>query len=405
MRIGWISSSLPYLPSAGGFRIAGANLIRRISRRHSVDLISLTRDDDEQHSDWIARYCDSVVTIPCAQSKFIRRVADFVSGYVCGGELSCRSALQYALGHCFEERNWDVLHVEGGLVGGFIPARFPIAKVLSVHDAEVLRCQEILRCAIGPRGRVHYHARVYYQRRYARLVYPRFECCVHVAERDVAFNKKLVPGAKFKMIPYGVDGDYFKPMAIKKERFALVFHGHLNYPPNIQASIEFANDIFPLIQRECPDSSFHLVGASPAREIRRLTTRPGSKVSADLSDLRATVCSAEVYVSAVRYGSGIKNKILEAMAMRLPIVGYAGSTAGIECVSGKHILVADGPQQFAACVLDLLNRPDRANQIAKAGRELVEERYSWESAASAYETLYAEVIAERAARSKQRRAH
>jgi glycosyltransferase involved in cell wall biosynthesis len=216
-----------------------------------------------------------------------------------------------------------------------------------------------------------------------------------VAERDVAFNRVLVPNAKFAMIPYGVDVDYFHPLPIEKEPAALVFHGHLGYPPNVQAAIEFGDQILPLILREVPNLIFHLVGASPVGEIRKLALRRGIKLSADLPDLRSALSSAQLYVCALRYGTGIKNKILEAMAMQLPIVGYPGSMAGIECTPGRDLIVANTPEQFAIEVLDLLRRPKRASQLAQAGRKLVEEKYSWASMAVAYENLYQQVIAER----------
>ena len=398
MRIGWLSSSLPYLPARGGFGISGANLISRLSRRHSIDLISLLRDEDAQYVHWIAKYCNSVVTIPVKRENLPRRLANFVSAYTLGKQLNCRSELEPAVRSGFESNRWDVLHVEGGFVGGLVPTDIPVAKVLSLHDSEILRAQEMLKCDISFRHWVRYTARQYYEHRYERLIYPRFERCLLVAERDLAFNRRIVPKAAFAMISHGIDLEYFQPLPVPKEKATLVFHGHLGYPPNIQAAVEFADKIFPAIRRDVPEAIFHLVGASPAVEVQKLASRPGIKLSADLPDLRSALCSAQIYVCALRYGSGIKNKILEAMAMQLPIVGYPGSTAGIDCVAGRHLLVADNPEQFAAQVLDLFKRPERAREIAEAGRQLVQENYSWEARAAAYEDLYRQVIEERHAR-------
>jgi glycosyltransferase involved in cell wall biosynthesis len=403
MRIGWISSSLPYLPARGGFGISGANLISRLSRRHSIDLISLLREGDAQHVPWIAKYCNSVFTIPVKRASFPRRMANFVSAYGLGKQLNCRSELEGAIRSGFDSYRWDVLHVEGGFVGGLVPTDLPIAKVLSVHDSEILRAQEMLKCDISFRTRLRYTARQYYEHRYERLVYPRFERCLLVAERDLAFNRRIVPKATFAMISYGIDLNYFQPLAVPKQKATLVFHGNLGYPPNIQAAIEFADKIFPLIRRNMPDASFHLVGASPAVEVQKLTSRPGIKLSADLPDLRSALCSAQIYVCALRYGSGIKNKILEAMAMHLPIVGYPESTAGIDCIPNQHLLVADNPEQFAAQVLDLFKRPERAREIAEAGWQLVRENYSWEARAKAHEDLYLQVIDERHSRTNGNR--
>jgi len=112
---------------------------------------------------------------------------------------------------------------------------------------------------------------------------------------------------------------------------------------------------FPLILREVPAATFHLVGANPGPKVQALASRTGIKLSANLPDLRSAVCSAQVYVCAIRHGTGLKSKMLEAMAMRMPIVAYhPGSTVGIDCVYGKHLLAAETPQEFAAHVVELL---------------------------------------------------
>ncbi len=399
MNIGWISQALPYLPSRGGFRLYGGNLILRLSRRHRIDLVSLLCDDDAQNLDWARQYCASVNTVPVNGIGLSRRFASALSGYLWGKPLNHRAPFNSIVEAGLKSRKWDVLHIEGGFVGGLVPPEFPLAKVLSVHDSEVLRAQEMLNCGLPLRKRFDCLVRKYWEPRYERLVYPRYERCVVVADRDRAFVQELVPRARIALIPYGTDAEYFYPVPVEKEHATLVFHSHLGYPPNIQAALEFANEIFPLVRRERPDATFHLVGADPDPRIQALTLRPGIKLSPNLPDLRPAVCSARIYVCAIRYGTGLKSKVLEAMAMQMPIVAYhPGSTVGIDCIYGKHLLAAENPQEFAAHVLDLLRYPDRADQIALAGRHLVEEKYSWESRACAYEELYQQVIEERRGR-------
>jgi glycosyltransferase involved in cell wall biosynthesis len=397
MKIGWISSSLPYLPSRGGFRISGANLIKRLSKRHTIDLIAILREDDANHLDWVAPYCESVATFPLRQRSVAARAANFVSTYAVGKQLNARAEMHGEANRGFQSKQWDVLHVEGGFAGGVVPAELPLAKVLSVHDAEVLRAEEMLHCELSFRQKMNYRLRKITEPRYERFVYPRYERCVVFAERDREFNERLIPEAKFTVIPNGIDLDFYQPQPVEKQPATLVFHGHLSYPPNVQAALEFANEVFPLIQAQVPGAVFSLVGASPAPEIRALASRPGITLAADLPDLRAALCAAAVYVCPVRFGTGIKNKILEAMALGLPIVGYPGSTAGIDCASGTHLFVVNEPQEFANQVLALLSAPGVATRIARAGRRLVEEKYSWEARAAEYERLYEQVIAERRA--------
>jgi glycosyltransferase involved in cell wall biosynthesis len=292
------------------------------------------------------------------------------------------------------------LHVEGAYAGGLVPAELPIAKVLSVHDSWTLRFDEMLKCSQNFRDKANNLLGKFCEPRWERLIYPRFERTTVVAGPDLDAVRKTAPNAKVDLIPYGTDTEYLHPVPVEKQQNELVFHSHLGYAPNIEAALEFANDILPLILREVPTATLHLVGANPDPKVKALASRPGIRLSANLPDLRPAVCSASVYVCAIRHGTGLKSKMLEAMAMRMPIVGYhPGSTVGIDCVHGKHLLAAETPQQFAAHVVDLLRHPDKAEAIAQAGRQLVEEKYSWESRAQAYEELYEQVIQERRAAS------
>jgi glycosyltransferase involved in cell wall biosynthesis len=296
------------------------------------------------------------------------------------------------LGEC--ARDWDVMHVEGGYAGGIVPD-LPLAKVLSLHDSWTLRCAEMLQCAHTVREKLYYRLLSLHEPRFERLVYPRFERVTVVAPPDVDEVRRVVPDCRVELIPYGTDTEYFHPVDVPKDPHTLVFHSHLGYAPNIEAALEFANDIFPIVRQRVPDAVFHLVGANPDPKIQELAARPGIRISANLPDLRPAVCAGQVYVCAIRHGTGLKSKMLEAMGMRLPIVGYPGATVGLAVAHGVHVLEARTAEQFAAYTVELLLDRGKAQAMAAAGRRLVEEQYSWESRAHAYEELYERVIEER----------
>lgn len=401
MNILMLSQALPYLPSRGGFRLYGANLIRQLSQRHRVDLVSLLVDDDRDHLEWARQYCASVATVETHDTSAVSKVGNFVATTLRGRPMRHYTAVDSLLKAGLDSKRWDVLHVEGTFAAGLVRQELGLPKVLSVHDSWTLRCTEMLKCAQTLRERLYYRLLNYHEPRYERLVYPRYDRVTVVASPDLAELRRVVPNCRVDLIPYGTDTDYFHPVAVDKEPATLVFHSHLGYAPNIEAALEFANDILPLIRRQVPTATFHLVGAQPGPKIMELVSRPGIKISANLPDLRPAVCSGQIYVCAIRHGTGLKSKMLEAMAMRMPIVGYPGAIVGLDgSVAGKHYLVAQDPQGFAAHVVGLLHEPARADQMAKAGRELVEERYSWESRARAYEDLYQQVIKERELRTQ-----
>lgn len=395
MNIGFVSEALPYLPSVGGFRLYGANLIRHLAPRHQIDLVSLLTEDDHVHLAWAGQYCRSVQTIPVKGAGLVPRLANLISTYGWGRPLHPRQALASALERGLQERRWDVLHIEGAYAGALVDPRLRVAKILSAHDSRTLRSREMQACATTLREKTYHRLLRFVQPRYEGLVYPRFDCCVFVAPRDVQAAREVAPGIRTALIPNGVDTEHFHPMNVPKESATLVFHGHLGYVPNVSAAVDFADSIFPLVRQQMPEAIFHMVGADPHPRITALRSRPGIRVSANLPDLRPALCSGSVYVCAVRHGTGVKNKLLEAMAMRMPIVSTPSAIAGIEVVPGTHLLAADDPATFAGHIVGLLRDPGAAGRLASAGRRLVEDQYSWSSRAHDFERLYEGAIHER----------
>lgn len=401
MNIGFLSQALPYLPSRGGFRLYGANLIRHLSRHHSIHLVSLLIEDDAEYLHWARQYCTSISTIPLSAYRRLLSPASALYAHFTGTPLQQLLPIRRLLAQ--HVGSWDVLHVEGGYAGGTVPMLLPIAKVLSLHDSWTLRCREMLKCSKSLREQLYYTWLSYEEPRYERLVYPRFERCTVVANPDASEIRRIVPRARVDLIPYGTDTEYFHPMPVAKQADTLVFHSHLGYAPNIEAALELANNILPIVRHYVPAATLHLVGADPDARVRALGTRPEIRLSANLPDLRPAVCSAQVYVCPIRHGTGLKSKMLEAMAMQLPIVGYPGAVVGLSGIPGTHYLVAASAMDFAMQVVELLTQPDRAAALASAGRHLVEREYSWESRAQAYATLYARVIEERRAHTQHTR--
>lgn len=396
MRICIVSQALPYLPSRGGFRLYGANLIRCLSQRHEIDLISLLQEGDRDHLDWPSRYCSHVETIEVARPPLSMRAANFLAGYASGRGLHQREKLAKILFPAIAAGRWDAIHFEGGYVASLVGGRLHVPAVLSLHDSWTLRCREMRACARTWNERLYYAALAAREPRFERQLYPQFDSCTVVADPDLAELRRVVPGLRAELIPYGTDAEYFRPLPVEKQPANLVFHGHLGYAPNIEAVTEFAHEIFPLVRRHAPAATFHIIGADPAPQVRALVGLDGVELSENLPDVRPGVCAGSIYVCPIRHGTGLKSKVLEAMAMRMPIVAYhPGSTVGIDCAHDEHLMAAETPEAFAQHVLTLLREPLRADRLAKAARALVAQKYSWESRAAAYENLYRRLQAER----------
>jgi glycosyltransferase involved in cell wall biosynthesis len=183
-------------------------------------------------------------------------------------------------------------------------------------------------------------------------------------------------------------------MSVQKEPCELVFHGNLGYLPNVDAVQGFLDEVLGLIRSRFPGTTFRVIGANPVRAIRELEECGQIRLSPNLEDLRPSVCAGTVYVCPVRRGSGLKNKLLEAMAMAMPVVCYPESASAIEGIDGQHFLIATTPKQFAEHVVNLLRNPSRGMTLGIEARRLMIEKYSWDCRARTYETLYETVRGE-----------
>lgn len=392
MNIIFIAQALPFIPAHDGFRLYGANLIRCLSKRHTIDLISLAQPDEREHLRWAERYCHTIAIAGLHRPQLTERVKNIASTYAAGKPLLFRREIDWLVRAVMKHRNAQVLHVEGGWAGGLIPDDLAAVRILSLHDSWTLRCLEMRNSSRNWRERIRYGLLSLVDPRYERLIYSRFDRCVVVAHRDAKALRTVVPDSKVSVIPNGIDTEYFHPVRKASQAVRLVFHGNLSYAPNIACAVEFARDIFPKILAKSPQAEFHIIGAQPDAQIRDLTGMPQVFLSADLPDLREAVGSGTVYVCPMRYGSGVKNKLLEAMALGVPVVCYPNAMRGIECMPDKHFLEAKDVESFAACVLALIASPLRAKALAEAARAFVSENYSWESRARAFEQLYSEAL-------------
>jgi glycosyltransferase involved in cell wall biosynthesis len=177
----------------------------------------------------------------------------------------------------------------------------------------------------------------------------------------------------------------------------------MSFHANVTAALHFVRRIFPLIRAARPDARLCIVGSDPPRAIRALGSDPAISVTGYVPDLREALGRATVAVCPVTVKVGIQNKVLEAMAMGVPVVSTREGVEGLETEPGRDLLVADSPAGFAEHVCRLLADPGLRARLGSAGRRYVEAQHRWDVAASRLEDLYSEAISSRRhARSHER---
>jgi len=187
--------------------------------------------------------------------------------------------------------------------------------------------------------------------------------------------------ARVTVVPNGVDTVAFPYREDGRLPGRIVFAGNLGYFPNVDAARWLARDIFPRVRAVVPAAELRLVGARPARAVRALAALPGVSLAVAVPAMAPELAAATVAVVPVRAGSGLQNKVLEAMAAGTPVVTTPRAAAALDAQPGEHLLVAEDAAGLAAAALDLLANAARARALARAARALVERRYRWEDSA------------------------
>jgi polysaccharide biosynthesis protein PslH len=279
---------------------------------------------------------------------------------------------------------FDVVHAQLVRTAPYLPGPEGPPVVLDLIDALSANLARRARQERGPLAPVA----AWEATRLARFEHELIErtarsLVVSAAERDA-----LGGGPRIAVVANGVDTDAFAYDDSPRPPARLLFFGNLGYFPNIDAVRWLVSDIFPRVRATVPEAELRLVGARPARAVRALARAPGVSLAAAVPAMAPEVAGATVALVPMRAGTGLQNKVLEAMAAGTPVVATPPAIAALDVRAGEHLLVADDAPGVAAAAVALLRDPARARVMAAAARALVERRYSWEDSAGGVEAAW-----------------
>ncbi len=206
-------------------------------------------------------------------------------------------------------------------------------------------------------------------------------------------DRELIPhhlNKKITVIPNGVDTDYFKPVKTNKT-VDLIFSGNMGYPPNIDGAVYLVREIMPLVWKEDPGVRVAIVGATPAQQVRSLASDRVS-VTGWVEDIRSQYGASKVFVAPMRIGTGLQNKVLEAMAMQLPCITSPLANKALNAINGKHLLIGRNTKEYAEHILSLLRNSDVRENLADNGYQFVLKKFNWQSNGKMLESV---IVAEK----------
>lgn len=297
-------------------------------------------------------------------------------------------SLEKYVQHVLADRPIGTIYVFSGQMAQYVPGDFAGRVVADLVDVDSAKFE-----AYGARGRGF---RSWMERREARLLQlEEARICasadvtllVSRAEAELLRSRAKVDEACVRSMGNGIDAALFDPSAVAPEPRMLahagpriVFTGQMDYAPNIEAASRAIDRIMPMVRAICPHATLHIVGRNPPPSLTAKSGRDGIEVWGRVDDIRPWLAAADFALVPLEIARGVQNKVLEAMAMALPVVLSPGAATGIEALDGRDFTVRENDGGMAQAILDLAAAPDTARAMGQAAREWILANASWEAA-------------------------
>jgi glycosyltransferase involved in cell wall biosynthesis len=390
LRILICASEAP-LPPVNGFRVMLKALVREVRREHEVRMLAFrspgqeapaTGEDDMQLLPR-PKGLDPTAILQMARAAAHGRPlrADRLGAPMVEPFLSQLSAFKP-----------EVVHVTSGRLAGLGRVLVARPAVLGALDAMHLNVEARAVVATGLRKRL-LGAEVGRVRKFEASEYGRFSHVVVVTEADRAALLEVDSSLDITVIPNGVDVAFFTPEAeasVDPQR--IVFTGVMSYAPNVLAAEFLAREIFPRVCTAWPEARLAIVGRSPTPRVRALADLPGVEVTGEVPDIRPWLTGSRVYACPMTSGTGIKNKLLEAMACGLPCVVTPLALQGLDVVVEKHMLVGSSAGEIAREIGRVLRDADLAARLGSASRRYVCSEHDWSTVSRRYLRVWEEAV-------------
>jgi len=379
MRIFFIARRVPYPPDRGD-KITTFNELRHLARTHEVHVFCLADGlEDLENVAGALRYAREVTAVPVhpLRSK-LRALLALANGTPLSVAMMAEPVLRAEVVRRYAELRPELMFVYSSNVAQFAEPFTNVTRIMQFADLDSLKWTRYAESTPPPMKWVYAlegRRLLRYERRIARS-FTHSLVCTEVEKRDF---EEAIPDAPVSIVGNGVDLEHFRSTGAPKKAGGIVFTGVMDYFPNVDAVEWFCTDVLPRIRREMPDVSFVICGSRPNATVQALGALSGVRVTGRVPDVRPYLDSAEIFVAPLRIARGIQNKVLEAMAMGLPVVSSVAAWRGTGISRGEGIEATDDAAAFAGHVVRLLREPGYRAAMSASARRVVERDFSWDA--------------------------
>jgi hypothetical protein len=378
MNILYVCHRFPFPPKRGG-KIRPFNMIRHLTASgHRVTVCSLSRSHDEAlegqgieahcaqfemgHVREWAQVARMVVRLPLPTPSSM--------GYFYSPELADKVRTQLGT------NSWDLIFVHCSSVAQYVEHVDNVPKILDFGDMDSQKWLEYANYKPFPLSmgyRLEGAKMLAAEKRLAR----KFDLCTATTRAEWETLNAYGTGAPTDWFPNGVDSDFFTPTDGRHDANTISFIGRMDYYPNQECMSRFCAQTWPLLKAKRPEMRLLIVGADPSPAMRELGNLAGVTVTGSVPDVRPYIRGSALMVAPLNIARGTQNKILEAMAMGVPVVTSSVAAGGVDAEAEQHLLVADTPQACFEAILRIVDNPQERQRLATAGRERMLSHHAW----------------------------
>ncbi len=372
---------MPYspVPKTFGGALRIYYLLKNLASEHQVTALAFgTPRKQKLFEEEFGDLLEEIHIVPEPHSKHFKRLAQCYSVFRPGSYsmLACYSPkMQNKLDELLAGNDFDAVHTEFPFMGQY-EMKSDVIKILDAHNVEHDNFRRMgMKCR-------HPIKKWFYRKEYEKVkreevdIINQQDMLLTTSETDLKLLRQHVENVPGFVVPNGVDSTFFTPSDRQEEPFSMVFTGMMGYTPNHDGMLWFLDEIFPRILRKKPEAKVYIVGNRPPEALKKRRS-DNIVVTGFVDDVRPYVWKSAIFVVPLRMGSGTRLKVVEALAMKKPVVSTSIGCEGIDVEHGKSILIEDDPAEFASAVVTLMEEKELALRLSRAGYKLVQSTYDW----------------------------
>lgn len=382
MKVLYIAEKIPYPIYKDGGTLMNYHVLQGLKKNHIIDFITFSQDRIPE--DFINKLCHNFYGIK-PNSK-INKTHYIMSAVSLLPPFHFNKSKEFIekLDNLIKNNNYDVIFTDSIFMEIYSANLKHPNKVISLHDSISLLYNTFIAGTNNIFLKIYYEFCSYVFKKYELRILNQYSKCFFVSNKDVEF---LVKGKKdisnICVIPNGYNLDLVNRNQETASN-SIVFSGIMDYKPNVDAVLYFVKHILPLVLKVKPDIKFYVIGKNPSKEICNLRNK-NVVITGWVESISEYISKGTVFVSPLVSGAGLKNKIIEAMALKIAIVATSLSVDGIEVQDDEHLYLADSVEVFASRIIELIDNKAKRDKFVKNSYDLIIQKYNWENILKKYE--------------------